>query len=305
MFEAFEDADRDPKLIDDGILNFVIVGAGATGVECAGALADLINDVMPERLHDLSLDAARIYLVDPAPVVLSPFSKRAHAYASKVLKRKRVQLELGLTVKEISGDAVLLSDGREIPTRTVVWAGGIQAAELATHTGIPQGHGGRIDVNPDLTVKALPTVYALGDVANTLGPDGKPFPQLGSVALQEGKWAANNIIADLNGKPREPFHYRDKGIMAMIGRNAAIAEVGPRRRELHGTIAYASWLAVHAWLLTGFRTRITAVRAWAWDYFSKSRTPSIIDRPAEVLATTRPCSFPLPCFRLFPLRQPA
>ncbi len=279
VFEVFEDADRNVDLIEHGILNFVVVGAGATGVESAGALADLINDVMPERFHDISLEEARVYLIDPAPVVLAPFSDRAHAYGEKLLKKKRVHIELGVSAKQILADKVILSDGREIATRTVVWAGGIQAAPLAAHAGVPQGHGGRIDVEPDLTVKGFPKMYALGDVANTLDPDGKPFPQLGSVALQAGKCAADNIIADSAGKPRSPFHYRDKGIMAMIGRNAAVAEIGSSRRELHGPVAFLSWLGVHAWLLPGFRTRLTAIRSWTWDYLTRSRADSIIDRP--------------------------
>ena len=156
IFQVFEDADRDPKLLDRGALNFVIVGAGATGVETAGALADLINDIMPQRFHDLSLDAARIHVVDPAPVVLAPFSDHAHAYAKKALEKKGVHLELGVSVTKIAPDRVVLSDEREILTRTVVWAGGIQAAAVAAHTGIPPGHGGRLDVQPDLTVAGFP-----------------------------------------------------------------------------------------------------------------------------------------------------
>ena len=133
-------------------------------------------------------------------------------------------------------------------------------------------------MNADLTVDGFPGVYALGDVANTAGPDGAPFPQLGSVALQAGSWAARNILADIQGQARSPFVYRDKGIMAMIGHNAAVAEMGPRRREVHGPLAFMSWLGVHAWLLDGYRARANAVRGWAWTYLSKSRAPSIIDR---------------------------
>jgi len=173
----------------------------------------------------------------------------------------------------------VLSDGREILTRTVVWAGGIQGAKLAGNSGVAQGRGGRIDVAPDLTVDGFANVYALGDVANTPGPDGKPFPQLGSVALQAGRWAAKNIVAEVEGRPRTPFMYRDKGIMAMIGKNAAVAEMGGKRRGLHGPIAFASWLGVHAALLSGFRERSEAIRSWLWDYFTKTRPSSIIDRP--------------------------
>ncbi len=279
LMKVFEDADRNPELIDRGALNFVIVGGGATGVETAGALADLVNDVMPDRFEDLALSAARVHLVDPGPAVLGPFSDKAREYATKVLTDKGVQLDLGLSVTEIAPDRVTLSNGEEILTRTVVWAGGLQASALAEHAELPQGHGGRFDVEPDLSVKGYAGVYALGDAANTPGPDGEPFPQLGSVAMQAGRWAAGNILADIDGTPRSAFRYRDKGIMAMVGRNAAIAEVGPRRRELEGSLAFASWLGVHAMLLSGFRERVSALRAWAWDYFTKNRAASIIDRP--------------------------
>ena len=193
-------------------------------------------------------------------------------------KKKGAELLLGVKVSEVKADRVVLSDGREILTRSVVWAGGIQGSELATKTGIAGGRGGRLDVSADLTVDGFPGVYALGDVANTPGPDGTAFPQLGSVALQAGTWAARNILADIEGRPRSPFAYRDKGIMAMIGHNAAIAEMGPRRREVHGLLAFLSWLGVHAWLLEGYRERANAVRSWAWTNLSKSRAPSIIDR---------------------------
>ena len=222
---------------------------------------------------------ATIHLVDPAPVVLGPFSERAHEYARKVLEARGVQLELGVKVDKVGHDRVVLSDGREILTRTVVWAGGIKIPQIIADSGLPTAPNGRIEVGPDLEVTGVPGVYALGDVANTLDGDGKPFPQLGSVALQAGRCAADNIVADAAAKERQPFRYRDKGIMAMIGRNAAIAEVGPRRRELHGFLVYTSWLGVHAWLLSGFRTRISVLGAWTWDYIASTRAAAYINRP--------------------------
>jgi len=279
LLAILEDALRNPKLVDQGALNFVVVGAGATGVETAGAMADCLRRVMPHRINAPRIGDARIYLIDPASVVLAPFSDRAHKYAHETLEKMGVTLELGARVTEIAPDKVTLSDGREILTRAVIWAGGIEAPDVAAHAGIPQGHGGRFDVAGDLTVPAFPGVYAIGDVANTLGPDGKPFPQLGSVALQAGRWAADNILADIDGKPRTDFHYKDKGIMAMIGRNAAIAEMGPKRRELHGIPAFVSWLGVHAWLLSGFRERFNALMTWGWDYVANTRPSAIIDRP--------------------------
>ena len=161
----------------------------------------------------------------------------------------------------------------------MVWAGGIQAPELAAELGLPQGRGGRLTVEPDLTVEGFPQVYAIGDVANIPDHDGNDLPQLGSVALQAGRWAADNILADHAGKPRRPFHYKDKGIMAMIGDGAAIAEMGAHHHELHGHVAFAAWLGVHAWLMSGVRQRVDAFVSWGWDFLGSSRSNSIIDDP--------------------------
>src|SRR4051794_40051385 len=278
LIDLFEEVDRNPELIKQGAFNFVIVGAGATGVETAGALADVVNDILPAADRNLPTQEARICLVDPAPVVLGPFSNSAHEYAAKVLTKIGVELMLGLSVTAIAPGKVTLSDGSEIKTHCVVWAGGIQAAELAGQAGVPQGHGGRLDVNLDLTVDGFPGVYAVGDVANIPNADGHPFPQLGSVALQAGTRVAENILADAAGKQRHDFRYHDKGIMAMIGRDAAVAEIGEDRHELHGPVAFAAWLGVHAWLLSGFRQRVDAFVSWGWDYFSKSRSSAVMDR---------------------------
>ena len=275
---VFEDADRDPELIDQGALNFVVIGGGPTGVELAGALADLIHGTMAAEYHDLAVTAAQVHLVDLGHTLLGAFSDRAHDYAAKVLGRKGVRLHLGVAVTEVGLGHVSLADGTTIPTRCVVWGGGIMAPTLAAGAGLPKGRGGRIDVLGDLTVDGAPGIYAVGDVANIPSPDGGSYPQLGSVALQSGEWAARNIIDELDGKPRKPFHYRDKGIMAMIGRGAAVAEVGAHRHELHGAIAFSAWLGVHASLMTGVRNRIDAFVTWGSEYFFDARGPQMLDR---------------------------
>jgi NADH:quinone reductase (non-electrogenic) len=294
---VFEDAARDPSLIDRGALNFVVVGGGPTGVETAGALADLISDTMSLEFHELAVSAAQVHVVDLGHTLLGAFSDKAHDYAAKVLGRKGVRLHLGVAVSEIAPDRVSLADGTEILTRCVIWGGGIKAPAIAAAAGLAPGRGGRIDVQPDLTVDGFPGVYVLGDMANIPAPDGQAHPQLGSVALQSGVAAAENIVADFAGKPRKPFHYHDKGIMAMIGRGSAVAEVGAHRHELHGVIAFSAWLGVHAMLMTGVRNRIDAFVDWGWDYFSATRGPQVLDRsdaaridweesePAESLVT--------------------
>jgi NADH:ubiquinone reductase (H+-translocating) len=279
LLEVFEAADSQPARIEQGALNIVIVGAGPTGVETAGAVADLVIDVMPQRFHDLDVKRTRIYLIDHGPVVLAAFSEKAHEYAATKLQHRGVTLLLGTGVSEVTASGVTLSDGSRIPTRTVVWAGGIQAPELAGKLAVPKGRGGRLTAQPDLTVEGFPRVYAIGDVANIPDHDGNALPQLGSVALQAGRWAADNIVADLAGEPRKPFHYKDKGIMAMIGDGAAIAEMGAHHHELHGHVAFAAWLGVHAWLMSGVRQRTDAFVSWAWDFLGSNRAPSISDDP--------------------------
>ncbi len=275
-----EQVDRDPKLLDRGALNFVIVGGGPTGVEVAGAIGDMIADTVPTEYHNIDTSRAHIYLVDLGDALLKPFSDKAHGYVDKVLKEKGVDVHLGTSVKEVDTGHVVLSDGALVPTRCVIWGGGIKAAPVAADCGLAQGRGGRVDVQPDLTLAGSQGVYAVGDIANIAGPDGEPLPQLGSVALQSGELAAENILADFEGKPRKPFAYRDKGIMAMIGRGAAIAEVGKNHHEVHGQLAHMAWLGVHANLMTGTRDKIQAIIDWGWDRFTKTGGPHVLDRGA-------------------------
>jgi NADH dehydrogenase len=278
MLALFESADREPSLIDRGALNFVIVGAGATGTELAGAMIDMINQTMPLEYRDLAVDRATVQVVDHGHALLGGFSDRAHRYARRVLQERGVELRLGTGVTEVAPDHVVLSDGTTIKTRCVAWAGGMTAADPAAVSGLPQGRGGRIEVGPDLTVHGFPGVYIVGDIANIHGPDGRAFPQLGSVALQSGVCAAASILSEIAGEPRKRFHYKDKGIMAMIGRGAAVAELGKRRHEIHGPLAFAAWLGVHAALLDGRRNRVEAFIDWGCDYFSKTRGPQLLDQ---------------------------
>jgi NADH dehydrogenase len=274
----FEQVDRDPRLIQRGALNVVIVGGGPTGVEVAGAIADMVSVTVPAVYRDLDAGAAEVHLFDYGDALLKPFSDRAHGYVAKVLGDKGVQIHLGTGVKEVGSGHAVFSDGSTIATRCVVWGGGIKAAPVAADGGLALGRGGRVDVEADLTLAAHDGVYVIGDIANIPDGAGGVLPQLGSVALQSGVWAAENILADLAGKPRRPFAYHDKGIMAMIGRGAAIAEVGKRHHEIHGELAHMAWLGVHASLMTGTKAKIEAVVDWAWDGFSKTGGPHVLDR---------------------------
>jgi NADH:ubiquinone reductase (H+-translocating) len=283
VLQLFQDASEKPELVEEGALNFVVVGAGATGVESAGAIAELARNVMPHVYEQLAIAGARVILVDLGHAVLAPFSDEAHAYAAKQLQRRGVEIRLGMSAKEIAADHVTLSDGTTIKTHLTVWGGGLMAAPIGARSGLTQGRGGRIDVQADLTVEGFPQVYALGDLANIPSGGESALPQLGSVAQQAGDWAARNILSDIDGKPRESFHYHDKGIMAMIGRKAAVAEVGEHRHELHGRIAFAAWLGVHAQLLANTGAEVKAFLAWADEFYVRPhhRSAALLD-PSNV-----------------------
>jgi NADH dehydrogenase len=266
-------------MVGEGGLNVVVVGGGPTGVETAGAIAESVKYVVKEYFSAEFADACTVYLVDMVPNVLTPFTKKSQRYAQKTLTDIGVNVRLGTGVAEVSKDGVTLADGTTIPSRVVIWAGGLKAGRMLATSGLPQGKGGRIDVGPDLTAPGFDGVYVLGDAANITDAKGLHLPQLGSVAQQSGKWAARNIKADLAGKPRQPFKYLDKGIMAMVGRGAAVAEIGARRRQMHGVLAFLAWMGVHAVLLPGIRERIGATFSWVWDYFTHSRPQIVVYRP--------------------------
>lgn len=282
ILEVFDAAHREPSLIGEGALNVVVVGAGATGTEIAGALAEMITHGFPREYPGTDLSKAKVVLVHHGEAVLGPFSEHAHAYAAAALEDRGVEVRLRTAVAEVAPRHVVLSDGTRIPTRTVIWAGGVAASGLAAASGLPTGPGGRVKVSPDLTVEGHPGVYVLGDLADIAGPHGAPLPQLGAVALQSGRWAATNILAGMRGEGSRPFHYKDKGMMAMIGHNAAVAEVGRRRHEVDGPVAFVMWLGVHATLMTGVRPRIDAFVDWAWDYFSDDRASRPLHRDTDL-----------------------
>lgn len=278
LLELFEAADAEDAAAADS-LHFVVVGAGATGVETAGALADIIQR-MPRHLYpNVDLSHAAISLVDMGSKVLPPFTEKSQDYAAWILQERGVVLRLGMSVKEVTANDVLLSDGSRLRTKLVVWAGGLKAAALSGALGTPLGRGGRVDVRPDLTLAGHPGVYALGDFANIPGTDGKSLPQLASVAQQAGRHCAANIIAAIAGQEQTPFAYVDKGIMAMVGRNAAVAELGSRHHPMTGAFAFAAWLGIHALLLTTVRAKMAAFFEWAWDYFGSVHVDTILDQP--------------------------
>jgi NADH dehydrogenase len=250
----------------------MICGGGPTGVETAGALAEMFGALAEQgRLRA----PASVRLVDHGTALLAPFSGKSHEYALGKLTDRGVQVTFGVAISAVGPTSVTLSDGSTVDTDTLIWAGGISGAPLVGSTSLPTGHGGRIDVAEDLSVPGHPGVYAIGDVANVPGPDGRALPQLGSVAQQSGRWAAKNIVGLVEGHDPRPFHYHDKGIMAMIARNAAVAEVGEHRHHLEGPVAFAAWLGLHVVLLSGLHSEVDAFLSWADDYFHHDRAADL------------------------------
>ncbi len=256
--------------------NIIVVGAGPTGVETAGAIAETINTVVPHTYSEAVKQAHTVRLVDLSPTVLGPFTEKLRDYTREHLESLGVKLHLETSVKEVRADGVTLSDESTLSAPIVVWAGGLRAQPVVGDAGVAPGRGGRLDVNADLTVPGAPGVYALGDAANIPDGTGSTLPGLGSVAMQSGAWAGNNIIADLSGKPRTAFEYHDRGFMAMIGRMAAVAEIGKSHKQLHGPLAFAGWLAVHDALLPAARPRYNALTNWLRDYLSDDRSEFIV-----------------------------
>ena len=259
VMQQFEAANRDPAMIDDGALTFVVVGAGPTGVETAGALSDLFYNLLPQDYHQLATEKARIIVVEMGHEVLATFQENLRAYARKELEERGVELRLGEAVAEVGPTSVKLKSGEEIKAHTLVWAAGVQASPLAHMLGMPQGRGGRVKLNPDLSVPDHPDVFVVGDMGE-VASEGKVLPQLGSVAMQSGEHVGKQIARRIMGGETQPFKYWDKGFMATIGRGSAVVEF-PNKRTLHGPLAYFAWLGVHLALLSGMRNRIETLRS--------------------------------------------
>ena len=294
LLSLFEAADAMGDLIDEGVLNLVVVGGGPTGVEVAGAMAELVDRVLRQDFHDLDVMRSRVVLIEQAPNLLAPFSPHSQRYAHRVLEARGVEILLNTVVTAVTADRVELGDGSHLATRLVVWAAGVRAARLADGLHIVQGRGGRITVSADLSIVGHPETFAVGDVADIDDGAGGRLPQLAQVAIQGGNHAADQVLATIARHPRRPFHYVDKGTMATIGRRAAVAEL-PKGIKLTGGLAWFAWLGLHLIYLLGVRNRVSVFLNWAWNYFTWDRGPRLILRPETLPHTPHPISdAPLP-----------
>ena len=278
VLRQFEHAATTPDP-DPAQLTFVIAGGGPTGVELAGALAELVDDVLRRDHPRMDLRRVRIVLVEMADRLLGGFHDRSGAYALRALRRRGVEVRLGTALTRAEPDHVVLDDGTRIPTRTLVWVAGVAAAPLAEQLDAPRTRGGRVEVTPTLQLAGDPDVFVIGDVAGATDADGALLPQLAPVALQQGRYVADRIVADLDGVADErPFRYVDKGTMATIGRHDAVAEL-PFRIRLEGPLAWLAWLALHLLFLVGFRNRVAVLLSWVWNYVTYDRAARLILHP--------------------------
>ncbi|NMO93297.1 NAD(P)/FAD-dependent oxidoreductase [Actinomycetospora sp. TBRC 11914] len=250
----------------------VVVGAGATGVEMAGTLAELRNAMLPSRYPELDPDHVKVILLEMTDKVLAPFDPKLRAYAAEQLRARGVELRLGTAVAEVKEDRVVLKDGSELPAQMTIWATGVAAHDVVKKWGLTQGRGGRIVTGHDLRVPEHPDVFVAGDIGVI---DGDPLPQLAQPAIQTGAHAAKNLLALLEGRPTTPFKYFDKGTMATIGRRSAVAEIahGPK---LTGTLAWLTWMFVHILALLGNRNRIMVSLALMFRYIGQRRSVLVV-----------------------------
>ena len=284
---AFEAAEQetDPAR-RAALLTFVVVGGGATGVEMAGSFAELARHTLARDFRRIDSTQARVILLEGGPRLLPNYPEELSARAREQLEALGAEVRLNAMVTHIGLNEVCVGDER-IETRTVVWGAGVTASPLGRALGVPTDRMGRVVVEPDLSIPGHPEVFVVGDLAHFAHQTGEPLPGVAQVAMQQAETAAENILRTERGEPRREFRYRDKGMMATIGRAAAVAVIGGRR--LSGLIAWLAWLFVHIVFLIGFRNRIIVLTQWAWAYLSWQRGARLItgDIGSHLSATDR------------------
>lgn len=274
VLSAYEKAERSSSADErKRLLTFVVVGGGPTGVELAGAIGEMSRFTLAKDFRHIDSKLARVILIEAGPRVLPQFSEQMAARATRDLEHLGAQVWTNSAVTKIDADGVEIG-GERIHAATVLWAAGVNASPLGRAACLEVDRSGRVMVEPDLSVKGHKNVFVAGDQACFTHQTGKPLPGTAPVAMQQGRYLAKTIRADLAGKTREPFHFIDKGQMATIGRSRAIVEVG--KLKIAGFMAWLIWLVVHIYYLTGFKNRLLVVMQWAWSYLSFRRGARLI-----------------------------
>ena len=271
---AFERAERetDPQR-RAALLTFVIIGAGPTGVELAGTIAELAQDTLPPDFRNIDTHKTRVVLIEAGPRVLAGFPDDLSAYAHRSLESIGVEVMLGQAVTECNADGVVYG-GNRLDTKTIIWAAGVRASPAAEWLGAPADRAGRLQVLPDLTVPGHPDIFAVGDTVTINGPDGKPVPGIAPAAKQQGRYAADTIRERLSGSTPAPFHYQHAGSLAQIGKRKAVIDFG--RIKLRGTVAWWIWGIAHIYFLIGLRNRLSVAISWLWIHARDQRAARLI-----------------------------
>ncbi len=274
VLTAYERAELEPDpAIRRRLLTFVVVGAGPTGVELAGALGELSRHTLNRDFKRIDPGATRVLLIEGGPRVLAAFEPEMSRKAARSLEKLGVTIWTNTIVTEISGDRVQAGE-EVVHAGTVLWAAGVRASRLGQGLGVELDHAGRVIVEPDLSLPGHPEVFVVGDQAHFRQPDGSPVPGVAPAAIQQGRHAATNILHDLRNEEREPFDYFDKGIMATVGRASAVVQSG--RLRMSGFVAWVAWCFVHILYLIGFRNRLLVFIQWMWSYVRYRRGARLI-----------------------------
>ena len=271
---AFERAERESDAVRrDALLTFVLVGGGPTGVELAGAMAEIAHQSLAKDFRHIDPSSSKIVLLEGGPTVLSTFPEPLSAAARHDLEHLGVDVRTNTIVTRI-GPGFVEAGQTRIAAETILWAAGVAASPLGQTLGVPVDRAGRVLINPDLTIPGRPEVFVIGDLASLAGPSGRPLPGVAQVAMQMGAHASRNIMRAVDGQPLRAFVYRDYADMATIGRASAVADF--HWMQLKGLIGWLAWLFVHIFNLIGFRNRLVVMVQWAWAYFTYQRAIRLI-----------------------------
>ena len=277
LLRMFERASRevDPDL-RKALLTFVVVGGGPTGVETAGALIELVTHVMVKDYPQMALSEVRVLLIEAMGSVMMAYPDELRKVTMNLLENMGVKVLLNTRLTDYNGRTITLADGGRIDAHTLIWTAGVRAAEITDRLGVEQASAGRVRVGPTLQLPQHPEVFVVGDAAYVEDSKGQPLPMLATVAQQQAKVAARNLQKILGGESPQPFQYEDPGLLATIGRNAAVARIWGL--SFSGFIAWMIWVALHIFRLIGFRNRLVVLINWAWDYFFYDNQVRLITR---------------------------